>query len=102
MKTIYISHPYGGKWLNKVKAGKIIRKLQAKYPFYVFVSPIHNFSFANYKKTDYDLGMDWCLGLLSKCDEMWLCGDWKSSKGCRLEYDFCIESQIKVKFLGEV
>ena len=41
-----------------------------------------------YYKVSYQDGMQSCLDVLSKCDELWLFGDWKESKGCMKEYTF--------------
>lgn len=82
-KVIYISHPYGGKKENEEKVAKIINRLQKQYPTYLFISPIHAFSF-QYHKVDYEVGIQKCLWLLYRCDEMWVFGDWENSKGvCR-------------------
>lgn len=82
-KVIYISHPYGGEKENEQHVAKIILRLQKQYPKYLFVSPIHAFSF-QYHSDDYEVGIRKCLWLLYHCDEMWVYGDWKTSKGvCR-------------------
>lgn len=82
-KVIYISHPYGGKKENEDEVASIINRLQKKYPTYLFISPIHAFSF-QYHAVDYEVGIQKCLWLLYRCDEMWVFGDWKLSKGvCR-------------------
>lgn len=82
-KVIYISHPYGGIKENEENVAKIIIHLQKKYPKYLFISPIHAFSY-QYHKVDYETGIQKCLWLLYRCDEMWVFGDWKESKGvCR-------------------
>ena len=82
-KIIYISHPYGGVKDNEEKVARIIIRLQKKYPTYLFISPIHAFSF-QYHKVDYEVGIQKCLWLLYRCDEMWVFGDWEKSKGvCR-------------------
>ena len=82
-RVIYISHPYGGLKENEEKVARIIIRLQKKYPTYLFISPIHAFSY-QYHKVDYETGILKCLWLLYRCDEMWVFGDWKESKGvCR-------------------
>lgn len=91
--VVYISHPYSGKYENEVAVAEIITKLSKKYPGYLFVSPIHAFSFA-YKNVDYDTGMKMCLWLLDRADEMWLFGDWEKSIGCQRERQFCMDFEI--------
>lgn len=92
-KTIYIAHPFSNKEENKREVESIIEQLQAKYPEYLFISPIHAFSFA-YNKYCYEYGMNMCLALLSKCDEVWMFGDWENSRGCRTEHRFADEHDI--------
>lgn len=92
-KVVYISHPYGGKRKNERKVKKIINRLQNIYPEYLFLSPIHAFSYA-YFKTDYEKGLNMCLWLLNKADEMWVYGDWANSRGCKAEVEFCINNNI--------
>lgn len=87
-KVIYISHPYGGIKENKEKVETIIIRLQKKYPTYLFISPIHAFSY-QYHKADYETGIKKCLWLLHYCDEMWVYGNWKRSKGCCREILEC-------------
>lgn len=90
---VYISHPYGAKKENEEKVANIINKLQEQYPTYLFLSPIHLFSYA-YHEVDYQVGIDKCLWLLEKADEMWIYGDWQNSKGCNMEIEYCKEFGI--------
>lgn len=85
---VYISHPYGGEKENENKVAGIILELRKKHPDYLFISPIHCFSY-EYQISDYETGISYCLWLLEKCDEMWVFGDWKSSKGCNMEIEYC-------------
>lgn len=100
-KVVYISHPYGGYKRNEHKVQKIINKLQVKYPKYLFLSPIHAFSYA-YTKTDYEQGLNMCLWLLNRADEMWVYGDWENSVGCCAEIDFCKTNSINYKIKENV
>lgn len=95
---IYISHPYGGAQENEHKIASIINELIKQYPNHLFVSPVHAFSYA-YTTTDYDKGISWCLWLLEKCDEMWVYGDYKNSRGCSMEIEYCKEHQIVYKIM---
>lgn len=80
---IYISHQYGGLKENEQKVANIINRLQEKHPNYLFISPIHAFSYV-YHKVDYEVGLQKCLWLLHRCDEMWVFGNYKKSQGvCR-------------------
>ena len=96
--VVYVSHPYLGKKENEDKVAEMLKDLQSQYPNYLFVSPIHAFSWA-YGVADYDKGMDMCLWLLENCDEMWiLSASWKESEGCRREVDYCLSAFIPVFF----
>jgi hypothetical protein len=85
---VYISHPYGGDEKNKAKVEKIIKNLIKEYPQHTFVSPIHCFGFM-YTAVDYQTGLNWCLDLLDACNEMWVYGDYRNSKGCTEEINRC-------------
>ena len=90
---VYISHPYSGLKENEEKVAYIINQLTEKYPTYLFISPIHAFSYA-YHAVDYQKGINMCLWLLDRCDEMWIYGDWENSKGCKMEIEFCKNNDI--------
>lgn len=96
--TIYISHEYGGKWRNKRKIGKLIKTLVYLHPYKIFVSPVHCFGFL-YRKVSYDRGMEMCLELLDRCDQMWVFG--KHSKGVKMEIQHCQEGDIKYYIYGD-
>lgn len=95
MKLIYVAHPYGGKWRNKRKVERIIRQLIQQYPDYTFYSPIHALGFL-YNNVDYYEGMEHCLEILKRADELWLCGRWLASKGCRIEVKFARQHEIPI------
>jgi len=92
-KVIYVSHPYNGDDNNVHKVCSIIRDLVKKYPDYLFLSPIHCFGFL-YDTVEYEKGIECCLWLLDKCDEMWVFGDYDKSVGCMTEIEFCHECNI--------
>lgn len=96
--TVYISHEYGGKWRNKRKIGKLIKTLVYLHPDKIFVSPVHCFGFL-YKKVSYDRGMEMCLELLDRCNEMWVFGN--HSKGVKLEIGHCEETGMKYYTYGD-
>jgi hypothetical protein len=100
MKVIYIAHPFGGKPENVQAVEQIILKLINKYPDYVFYSPLHATGFY-YHKMSYDKGMEVCIEMLSRCDELWLCGNWKQSKGCNIEHNNALAEMIPIKFLED-
>ena len=95
MKLIYVAHPYGGKWRNKRKVERIIRQLIQQYPDYTFYSPIHALGFM-YHDIDYDKGMQHCLEMLKRADELWLCEGWQQSRGCNMEVRFARDNGIPI------
>ena len=90
---VYISHHYSGLKENEEKVANIINQLQEQYPKYLFLSPVHAFSYAYYE-VDYQIGINMCLWLLDKCDEMWVYGEWENSRGCNMEIEYCKEYGI--------
>lgn len=85
MKVVYLAHPYGGDEANVEDAKQITRQLVKKFPGTVFLSPLQATGFY-YNDIPYLQGMEHCLELLSRCDELWLCDEWQDSKGCCMEY----------------
>lgn len=99
MKLIYLAHPFGGKKENVEKAEKIITDLIHRLPEHTFYSPLHATGFF-YKELSYLDGMEHCFEALSRCDELWLTGNWRESRGCNMEYGFAKGKGIPVKFVG--
>lgn len=99
MKLIYIAHPFGGKQEGMDLVEKIIKELIHKHPDCTFYSPLHATGFL-YDKLDYLDGMEHCFEALSRCDELWICGNWWGSRGCNMEYGFAKAKGIPVKFIN--
>jgi hypothetical protein len=95
VKIAYVAHPFLGKRSNVRKVEKIIKRLLPKYPGYVFYSPLHATGFY-YHDVPYQLGMEHCLTLLSKADELWLCEGWQQSRGCNMEVRFARDNGIPI------
>ena len=98
---VYVAHPYGGKEENKELCAKYMKKLQNHFYRPMFISGIHTFCFYSYEDEDYEIGIDRCLLLLSKCKAIVLCGDWRNSKGCCAEYGYAMAKGIQVFELEE-
>ena len=98
MKLIYIAHPFGGEQENVEKVEKIIKGLLHKHPDCTFYSPLHATGFFYYRLA-YLVGMEHCFEALSRCDELWIAGDWQESKGCCMEYGFAKAKGIPIKFI---
>ncbi len=94
MKTVYVAHPFrGDEKNNTLRVAKICRALRAKYPDDLFLSPIHAFSWF---RDDHDGALEHCLRMLSRCDELWLFGEWKDSAGCMMERDAARDLGIEI------
>lgn len=98
-KVIYVSHPYGGNEKNLQHIEKIMRILIEKMPNYLFISPVHAFGF-EYEYLSYERGLNQCLWLLSKCDEMLVFGDYTQSPGCQAEIKYCEDNDIPYRIIG--
>lgn len=99
-KKIYISHAFGGKKKNLKDVEKIVKQLIKTYPNYLFISPIHSFSF-EYYMDDYDYGLSKCLALLDICDEVWVTGkNYQDSKGVFEEMVYAHSNKIPVKYMS--
>lgn len=85
MKLVYLAHPCVGDEKNIEHAKQLVRELIKKFPDTVFLSPLQATGFY-YGDIPYLDGMEHCLELLSRCDELWLCERWQDSKGCCMEY----------------
>lgn len=93
---IYISHPYQNKESNKLAIENIVRQLAKEHPEHTFLSPVHAVGFM-YNDFDYETGLSMCLQLLSKCNYMYVFGNWQNSRGCKAEIQFCEEFGIEYK-----
>ena len=81
-KLIYLAHPFrNDPNLNTARISAICREIHKTRPDLTLISPIHNFAYLD-PETDVTAQ---CLELLSKCDMLWVCGDWTTSEGCKAE-----------------
>lgn len=109
-KLVYVGGKYGGVKENKKLIEKAIShlktmdkdKLNSVFLFdmteKVYISPMHSFGFM-YEDTEYLEGLDYCLTLLSKCDECVLLSNWEESTGAKIEYGFCKGHDIPITIL---
>lgn len=95
MKMIYVAHPFNGQDSNRKKMNEIISMLREKNKDICYISPLNAFGHL-YKSMTYDEGMNLCFALLIRCDAIYLTGDWKSSKGCLLEYNYAKSNGIPI------
>lgn len=95
MKRVYVAHPFKGDDKNREKVEELIKGFVKEDSDTLYVSPLHATGFL-YNEMSYENGMDHCFELLGLCDELWLCGDWRSSKGCNMEYAFALGRGIDI------
>ena len=104
IKMVYIAHPYNGWQKNVDDVQNIILKLLKKYPDTTYYSPLHATGFF-YFELSYEDGMEHCFEALRRCDEIWFCENWQTSRGCNLEMAFAREHGIPFFYVsndGEV
>lgn len=92
--TVYIAHPftsYGNLEDNRRKNLEIA-KMYTKKGILAPVSPVLCFG-EIFEGNGKDV-MDCCFSLLKSCSVAHFFGDWKKSKGCREEFDFCNDNEI--------
>lgn len=95
-----MAHPlttFGTIEENLLKINAICKAIMVEYPDVVPFSPLHAFSFFDNKNGSQEQVMGYCLKLLSKCDEIWLFGQWEESKGCMQELVFATKNNIPVR-----
>ena len=95
-RIIYISHPFtGDEKANVEDSVRIAKELVSKFPEIVFLNPLtaleHDAGICSY-----EVCMDHCLALLSRCDAIFMSGNWKESKGCKMGHEFCTMNGIPV------
>lgn len=99
VKTVYVSHKYGGDKNNLKEVEEIIKTQQKKHPNYMFISPLHMFSFL-YNDMSYEDGLELCLYQLAECDEIWVTGEkWYDSTGVIKEIEYANAHKIDVLFV---
>jgi len=54
-----------------------------------------------YDEVPYVEGLNMCLWLLDKCDEMWVFGDYTNSTGCMGEIAYCKNHRIPYKIFTD-
>lgn len=99
-RRVYIAHPYGGNPENMKEIAKICRK--AAVDGFLPISPVHAFSFLDEAvKDERELALGMCKELLLAADEIWLCGNWQNSEGCRIELKAAQENGLPILMLRE-
>lgn len=96
-KMVYIAHPLRGPdTAANVEKITAICRTYAEHDTLTPVSPIHALGFLDPNKFDAYKGLQFCLSLLSRCDELHVHGVWQNSEGCKAEIAFAKCRGIKV------
>lgn len=89
-KTYYLAHPCttGGKSIeeNKTLEKLAFEQLQKHYPGVKVIRPLTLIP----EGMEHQEAMLKCFKLLGECDAAIFAGHWMISKGCRMEFDFCL------------
>lgn len=95
-KTYYLAHPCttGGKSIEENKALEKLafEQLQEHYPGVKVIRPLVLIP----ESMEHQEAMLKCFELLKDCDAAIFAGHWMISKGCMMEFKFCIENEIGV------
>lgn len=91
-KTYYLAHPCttGGKSIqeNKELEKLVFEQLQKNYPGVKVIRPLVLIP----ENMEHQEAMLKCFKLLNQCDAAIFSGHWMISKGCKMEFDFCLEN----------
>ena len=98
MQLVYVAHPYiNDPEGNMKKIKKVMRWLRKQFPQICFISPLHNFSYAQDDDEEEEI-LSSCLELLSRCDYLYMFGDYENSTGCKKEIELAQKLLIPVKY----
>lgn len=98
MKKVYIVHPLRGDIeLNEQHIAEVCRMIVDDQPGILPLSPVLAFDFFN-PDTEPVKAMQYCLELLSCCEELWVYGEWWKSEGCQAEICFAGCRNIPIRF----
>lgn len=92
---IYVSHPFGGDAANITRAREICKDYARQLPEALFV-PALSVTCRPYDPDHYGRDLQLLLELESRCDVVFMTGDWESSLGCQTEYDFATRQGIPI------
>ncbi len=100
METIYISHPYSGdEDKNREETRRIASDLAKEFPNILFINPLD--AMQHTIELPYDVVLKQCIELLDRCDAILMTGDWKTSKGCVVEYNWAKEHKMPIYERGD-
>lgn len=101
-KLVYVACPFGGKKEAVEKTKDAIRWFYHRDMMngdinYVYVSPVLSFGFM-YNEVDYQEGIEQCMELLARCDEITFLKGWEDSKGCCMEHGYAMAKNIAITY----
>lgn len=94
-KLIFLSHPYSeNPDENLERIDNIVKTLNKNYKNYLFISPLHAFSYFDEESDNLRSSILYvCLGLIDICDEVWCLG---GTRGCSIEVCYGLEIDKRV------
>jgi len=99
LKKVYIAHPLRGDIAeNEKRIAGVCRDIVDAQPGILPLSPVLAFDFFN-PDTEPVKAMQYCLELLSCCEEVWIYGEWWKSEGCQGELCFAGCRHIPIRFI---
>lgn len=96
-KVVYIAHPFfNSPAENTERVKKYIERAvrEGNTP----LCSITMFGFLQGKISEKE-ALNICLCLIDLADEVWLCGNWQKSKGCKKEFEYARLKQKRIVFL---
>lgn len=101
-KTYYLAHPCttGGKSIeeNKTLEKLAFEQLQKHYPGLKVIRPLVLIP----EDMGHQDAMLKCFKLLNSCDAAIFAGAWMISKGCKMEFNYCIENDKGIIDFGNL
>ena len=89
MKKVYLSHPYGGKEINRDKARRLAawyrREWKREGKDYELVNPLDVLAGCS-TRNDEDQMLGLAVELMRQCDMVLFAPGWRRSRGCRYEH----------------
>lgn len=95
-KIIYVAGKFQNQPENKIYIEQCCRRFSKEYPKYLFINGVSQFSHY-YDCTTQSEGIDMCLKLMERCDEVWTVGEYENSVGTYCEIKVAQALGIEVK-----
>lgn len=92
-KIIYVAGKYQGKPENLKYIEDCCRAFSERFPKFLFINGVSQFGYLYKEKPMLD-GIEMCLKLMSRCDEVWTVGRYENSIGTNCE--ICVAKAIGI------